>query len=118
MTTTSTVSTTAIEYNLAVHGLAVNSDNIVTRVYWELSGQIRRSGTDDIVRDAICGWENVTAGDNPQPFEQLTEAQVRQWILDSMGDRYEKYRQVVEIYVTRQLNDHHDVEFRPFPWAQ
>jgi len=115
MTTTSTVSTSVIQYDLVIHGVAADPTNIVTRVYWELSGQLRQEGTDHIHRDAITGWVNLVAGPNITPFAELTEAQVLQWVRDTLGANYEKYRQVVELYVQR-LADDHNVEYKPFPW--
>ena len=116
MTTTSTVSTTNIEYNLDIQGMITDAEKIVTRVYWYLGGEIRRTGTDDIVRDGISGWTNLQVSDTVIPYEQLTEAEVRPCVITAMGSNYEKYRGVVEIYVQRQLTDSQDVEYQPFPW--
>ena len=116
MTTTSTVSTTNIEYNLRIQGMVTDEAKIVTRVYWLLSGEIRREGTDDIVRDGISGWQNLQVSDTVIPYEQLTEEEVKTWVINSMGADYEKYRGVVEIYVRRQLTDSQDVDYREFPW--
>jgi hypothetical protein len=116
MTTTSTVSTTEITYNLDIQGMVTDEAKIVTRVYWLLTGEIRRAGTDDIVRDGISGWQNLQVSDTVIPYEQLTEEEVRNWVIASMGPDYEKYRSVVEIYVQRQLRDSQDVDYREFPW--
>lgn len=116
MTTTSTVSTTQIEYSLDIKGMVTDAEKIVTRVYWQLRGEIRRAGTDDIVRDGISGWSNLQVSDTIIPYEQLTPEEVRGWVIAAMGADYEKYRGVVEIYVQRQLNDSQDVDYREFPW--
>lgn len=116
MTTTSTVSTTTIEYTLDIQGMVTDEAKIVTRVYWHLSGEIRRAGTDDICRDGISGWQNLQVSDTIIPYEQLTEEEVKTWVITSMGTAYDNYRSVVEIYVQRQLNDTHDVEYQPLPW--
>ena len=116
MTTTSTVSTTEIEYHLDIQGMVTDEAKIVTRVYWMLTGEIRRAGTDDIVRDGISGWQNLQVSDTIIPYEQLTEEEVRGWVKASMGGDYEKYRGVVEIYVQRQLRDSQDVDYTEFPW--
>jgi len=68
------------------------------------------------VRDGISGWQNLQVSDTVIPYEQLTEEEVRNWVIASMGEDYEKYRSVVEIYVQRQLRDSQDVDYTEFPW--
>lgn len=71
-------------FNLTVYGLekipsAGALQNIVARVYW------RYTGTDGVNETSVMGSTDLSEPDanSFMPFDELTEAQVKDWVLAS-----------------------------------
>ena len=89
------------------------SEGFITHVVYSVVG------TDDFAQGEYHGQVEFTVpGESFTPFQDLTEAQVIQWVIEALGqEEVERILSIIKNQIDIQLNPPVEPKAVPFPWT-